>query len=694
LKLAGKPSIRRTLTQQLLLTATISMAIAILGFGINDWLTLRAYTLDHLNAQASVVGTNSSASLMMGDSVSARLTLESLRNDRQIVAAALYNSSYVPLASFSPYDLSLPDIQTAGYEGSLDHYLYVAQEVRLNNESIGKILIVADFNYLSQRQVALVITGVGLLLLTLLVIFVLSPYLQKVITDPILKLAATARKVSQDEDYSQRAEKLSGDEIGWLVDDFNEMLNQIQFRDHMLQRSQARLEEKMAERTQELTELSNRLEQHAYYDTLTGLANRLTFDDHLKLAIHQVERYGGEATVMILDLDRFKIINDTLGHVLGDKLLVQVADRLRTCVSNTDTLARLGGDEFAVLLFNPKAAGKAEDSARHLIDSVSQAFNIDGYNLHITVSIGISVYPVDGADAETIIKNADTAMYRSKEQGKNVFTFFAPEMNARALRRLELESRLRRVIRDRKLQVFYQPRRDANSLKILGAEALTRWVDPELGEITPSEFIPLAEECGFSALIDDWVLKNACGDMTKWFGDQHPSIGVSVNFSATQFLRKDLPLLVAETLEETGFPGSCLELEITENLFGPDTADPSEPLEKIRDMGVEIAIDDFGKAYSSLSRLKQLPLQTLKIDQEFIRDLEHSRDDQAMVRTIISMAKGMELTVVAEGIETPGQHAFVRDHGCDVVQGYLFGRPLNATEFKQLLIAEGILPPA
>lgn len=694
MKLTGQPSIRRTLTQQLLLTAAISMAIAILGFGINDWLTLKAYTLDHIKAQASVVGANSSASLVTGDKNSARINLESLRNDRQIVAAALYDASNKPLASFSPYDLSLPNIETALPKGSVDHYLYVVQEIRLDHEMIGRMLIVADFAYLSQRQVALVITGVGLLLLALLVIFVLSPYLQRVIAEPIIKLAATARKITQNEDYSQRAEKLSADEIGWLVDDFNEMLNQIQFRDHKLQRSQARLEEKMAERTQELTELSNRLEQHAYYDSLTGLANRLTFDDHLKLAIHQVERYGGEAMVMILDLDRFKIINDTLGHVLGDKLLVQVANRLNSCVSNTDTLARLGGDEFAVLLFNPKGAGKAEDSARLFIDSICQPFNIDGYNLHITVSIGISVYPMDGADAETIIKNADTAMYRSKDRGKNAFTFFAPEMNARALRRLELEAKLRRVIRDKKLKVYYQPRRDANSLQILGAEALTRWVDPELGEITPSEFIPLAEECGFSSLIDDWVLKSACGDMTVWFDGQTPSIGVSVNFSATQFLRKDLPLLVAETLEDTGFPGSCLELEITENLFGPDTADPTETLEKIRQLGVDIAIDDFGKAYSSLSRLKQLPLQTLKIDQEFIRDLEKNRDDQALVRTIISMAKGMELTVVAEGIETPGQHAFVKEHGCDVVQGYLFGHPLDAEQFKQLLVDEGILPGA
>ncbi|MDD2761545.1 MAG: EAL domain-containing protein, partial [Methylomonas sp.] len=498
-------------------------------------------------------------------------------------------------------------------------------------------------------------------------------------------LAETARRVTDERDYSLRAENLSSDEIGALVDDFNGMLSQIQLRDRELQNIRDQLEEKVQARTLELTELARQFEHQAYHDTLTGLANRVTFDDHLRLAIDQAKRHGQRLAVMFLDLDRFKVINDTLGHAVGDKLLIEVSRSLSACLRESDTLARLGGDEFAVLLTQTKLDTDAADVARKLIDAIAKPIKVDGYSLHVTTSIGISLFPDDGGLAEVIIKNADTAMYRSKDRGRNQYTFFSAEMNSRALRRLALETKLRQAIAENALAIYYQPRRDAATQAIVGVEALARWHDSIEGFISPEEFIPLAEECGLIAAIDEWVLERACRDMLCWCSDEKQDIRLAVNLSPAQFIRKDLFDVIAAILQKTGFPGERLELEITESLFGPGSVDACAILEQLRQLGIELSIDDFGTAYSSLSRLKQLPLQTLKIDKSFVRDLGQDADDETLVRTIIAMAHSLNLKVVAEGVETEMQYEYVKQHGCDTVQGFLFGRPVPYHQLEPLL---------
>lgn len=661
----------------LLLTSSSALLLSAAGFAVNDWLSLRRSMFERLHAQAQIIGNNSIAALTFADPESAANTLASLKNEADIVAAALFG---IENQLFSHYQRdngsAIPRHLPRHASGAIDGNFFVVAPVILDGRTIGHIMLISDLSYWKERQYFHLFIAAAVLLLSLLLALLLSSRLQRLVSEPILQLAATARRVTEQRDYGLRAEKLSADEIGTLVDDFNGMLSQIQLRDHELQKIRDQLEEKVHARTLELSELAQQLEHQAYHDTLTGLANRITFDDHLRLAIDQARRYGQRLAVMFLDLDRFKVINDTLGHAVGDKLLVQVAQRLSACIRDSDTLARLGGDEFAVLLTQIRHDTDAAEVACKLTEAIADPIQVDGYSLHVTTSIGISLFPEDGGLAEAIVKNADTAMYRSKDRGRNQYTFFSSEMNSRAVRRLALETKLRQAIAEGNLSIHYQPRRDTHTLAIIGVEALARWHDAEEGPISPAEFIPLAEECGLIAAIDEWVLEHACKEMLTWCTNPDTPIRLAVNLSPAQFIREDLYEVVAAILRRTGFPGERLELEITESLFGPGSVDACSVLNQLCELGIELSIDDFGTAYSSLSRLKQLPLHTLKIDKSFVRDLGQDPDDEILVRTIIAMAHNLNLKVVAEGVETDRQYLYVKQYGCDTVQGFLFGRPI------------------
>ena len=686
----GSTSIRKKLMLVLLLSSSSALIISAAGFMASDWFSQQESTVARLRAVAGIIGTNSVAALTFEDSVSAQQTLSILKEEADIVSATLFTDLGTLFATYQrSADASLMVLpeEASGY---IDDGPYVVVPIIFEGAVIGSILLVSDQSYWKQRQLFHLLIALGVLLLSLVVALIISSRLQRVVSEPILKLAETARQITVGNDYSMRAKKLSTDEIGRLADDFNGMLDQIQIKDRELQKVKEQLEDKVAARTQELTELTKQLEHQAYHDTLTGLANRVTFDNHLQLAIEQSQRYDRQLAVLFLDLDRFKFVNDTLGHAIGDSLLVEVAERFSTCMRASDTLARLGGDEFAVLLMDIKTTGEAVDVAQKLRKIIAEPIEVDGFSLHPSTSIGISLFPDDGDSAETILKNADTAMYRSKDNGRNQITFFSPEMNVKALRRLELENKLRHVVRNQSLEVHYQPRCDATTLDIIGVEALVRWNDPEEGSIEPSEFIPLAEECGLIDDIDAWVMQTACREVLQWYPGRDPEISLAVNFSPTQFARKDPHGAVKRILEQTGFPGSRLELEITESLFGPDSVGVTDTFKKISELGVEIAVDDFGTAYSSLSRLKQLPLHTIKIDQSFVRDLGKDPDDETIVRTIIAMAHNLNLKVVAEGVETETQYNYVKRHGCDVVQGFLFGKPVPGEEIVKLLAARGV----
>jgi len=420
----------------------------------------------------------------------------------------------------------------------------------------------------------------------------------------------------------------------------------------------------------------------AYYDALTGLPNRSLLQDRLAKATASARRRGEKVALLFLDLDRFKTINDSLGHSVGDLLLKEVAERLKKWAREQDTVARLGGDEFVVVLTAVKDVAGAAVAADRLMKTMSTEFTVQGHSLSATCSLGISVFPDHGRDGEALIKNADAAMYCAKENGRNNFQFFTQEMNSRAVERLTLERSLRLAIEGKELFLVYQPQWDVATGKITGAEALLRWQHPRLGLVPPDKFIPIAENSGLIMPIGEWVLKTACAQARRWQDEGLPPLPVAVNVSAVQFRQESFPALIRRVLHETGLPAQYLELELTEGLLLSSADVTLSVLQELNEMGVNLSIDDFGTGYSSLSYLKHLPVYKLKIDRSFVRDITVDPDDAAITGTIISMAKSLNLKVIAEGVENAEQMLFLREHDCDEVQGYYFSRPLAVDDFS------------
>jgi len=431
----------------------------------------------------------------------------------------------------------------------------------------------------------------------------------------------------------------------------------------------------------------DQLEHLAHHDALTGLPNRILLQDRLGQAIELARRQGRQLAVMFMDLDRFKHINDSLGHAVGDQLLQSVAQRLVDCVRQSDTISRQGGDEFVLLLPNIEHAEDAAYSAQKMLGALAQPHLIEGHDLHISVSIGISIYPNDGQDAEALIKSADTAMYYAKENGRNNYKFFEQDMNDRAVQRQSIESSLRRALERREFVLHYQPKTNLHSGEIVGVEALIRWQHPERGLLPPAQFVSIAEDCGLILPIGRWVLREACLQARAWLQAGLPPITVAVNTSALEFRAKDFLENIRATLEDTRLEPRYLEIELTESVLMRDAESSDSVLHALAELGVKIAIDDFGTGYSSLSYLRQFPIDTLKIDQSFVNQISSNPDDATIVGAVISMGKSLKKRVIAEGVESPEQHAFLLTQGCDEGQGYYFGRPVVPEAFATLLQA-------
>ena len=422
----------------------------------------------------------------------------------------------------------------------------------------------------------------------------------------------------------------------------------------------------------------------ATHDALTGLPNRHLFYDRLSHALSHAERYDQWIAVLCVDLDRFKHVNDTLGHAVGDELLRQVAARLKGSLRKSDTVSRLGGDELVVILHNITRAEDAGKVARKLLGDLAEPFFLDGHELFVTASAGIAVYPGDGANADSLLKNAETALYKAKAQGQNHYEYYAADMNSRALDRLAIESGLRRAIERDEFVVYYQPQVDLRTGIIVGAEALVRWQHPKWGLVAPGKFIPIAEETGLIDPIGEWVLKAALAQNRRWQDSGHAPIRVAVNVSSRQFRKTDLPERVAACLRDTNMDATHLELEITESCMMEDTKQSIELLRRLKGLGVRIAIDDFGTGYSSLNVLKHVPTDSLKIDRSFVRNITTDNADATIATTIIAMARSMNFEPLAEGVETNEQLDFLRTRRCELMQGFLVSRPVPASEFEAL----------
>ncbi|HZW24547.1 MAG TPA: EAL domain-containing protein [Gallionella sp.] len=473
--------------------------------------------------------------------------------------------------------------------------------------------------------------------------------------------------------YSSETEAFGREEVKLL----EEMANDLAYGIETLR---TRAEHEAAER---------KLEFLAHHDMLTGLPNRVLLRDRFEQAVAQADRDHSGVAVLFLDLDNFKQVNDTLGHNFGDQLLVKVVERLRGCLRDSDTISRQGGDEFIVLLPHLNDLGVIGGIAQHIVETFSEPFEIDNYAINTTFSVGISLYPLDSRQYDTLLRNADTALYQAKDSGRNTYRYFSEKMNLDAQEQLHLQGQLRSALKNQEFLLHYQPQIDIAGERIVGVEALVRWQHPELGLIPPGRFIPLAERSGLIIPIGEWVLQEACRQAQAWREQGRPLV-MAVNLSALQFKRGTLVDTVTQVLRQSGLPAELLELELTESILLQDIDIAIRTLHSLKDMGVKLSIDDFGTGYSSLSYLKRLAVDKLKIDQSFVRDLTEDVDSAAIVRAIIQLGHTMQLKVIAEGVEKDEQLAFLRNYGCDEVQGYLYSRPVPAAEFVKLLERGGL----
>jgi diguanylate cyclase (GGDEF)-like protein len=506
-------------------------------------------------------------------------------------------------------------------------------------------------HYAAARRVALLIIVIAAIMAGAIGLFVI----RKIVGEMRTRLSAEREVSNLNEGLEQRVRLRTGE---------LELANQ-----------------KLAAEMEERKAAEKQVQFLAYYDPLTGLPNRTLLRDRMTIALASARRRGERVALLFLDLDNFKNINDSLGHTAGDFLLTEVAKRLKKWTREQDTVARLGGDEFIVVLTGVKESADVSITAERIVNEIAKGFVIRESQLTVTCSLGISLFPDHGSDVDALVKNADVAMYSAKENGRNGLQFFTQKMNAQVLEKSTLENRLRRAVENQELFLVYQPQVDFSTGAIVGVEALLRWQHPELGLVAPDRFIPVAENTGLIIPIGEWVMRTACAQACQWQKAGLPALTVAVNVSPVQFRQNTFPQLVKRVLCETGLSPQYLDLELTEGLIISSPEVVLSAFQELKDMGVKLSIDDFGTGYSNLGYLRRFPVHKLKIDRSFVRDLVSDPDDASITSTIISMARNLDLKVIAEGVENEGQMTFLRAHHCDEFQGFYFSKPLLANDF-------------
>jgi diguanylate cyclase (GGDEF)-like protein len=697
-------SIKRKLNGIIMLTSTLALLLASAGLLTNHALSLRRTMEAELDTLAQVIATHSTAALTFNDPQAATETLGALKAHPDILFGCIYRRNGTMFAQYLGSQAGHGDFPSSITPGLLqqgsaftDTHLDIVKTITLDGEPLGTLVIRVSLAELLARLARYTAIGAVIILLASLLAYLLASLLQKVVSRPIEELAEAMAAVTREKDYARRVEPRGNDELGQLIGGFNEMLGQIELRDEKLERHRRHLEETVEQRTRELRASMDEAYALAFYDNLTGLANRLQLKDRLEAAINTANRHQEHAALLFLDLDRFKRINDTLGHHIGDLLLKKTAERLSRCVRSGESfcylsledlavcVSRLGGDEFCIMLSDLAQPEDAAKAARRIIEAVSEPHNLEGYEVIVTTSIGISIFPEDGTTPETLLKKADTAMYHAKEQGRNNYQFFEESMHAAALQRLTLESDLRKGLERGEFVLYYQPQIELPGREIVGAEALLRWHHPQRGVVLPGEFIPVAEESGLIIPLSEWLLRAACEQILAWLETGLRPGRISVNISGHHFSKPDFFDTVKRILRETGLDPGYLEFELTESSLMESSQAAKAVLQQLKQMGCCIAIDDFGTGYSSLNYLKAFPIDTLKIDRSFVSDLASDPNDAAIIRAIVALARNLELNVVAEGVETEEQLGFLSALGCRKVQGFLFSPALESERFAALL---------
>ena len=635
--------------------------------------TLRAH-LHHYNKHGSLDSLSSARELSA--SLKQQLThSDNISDQQQVYLQSLLKrteSAYVLLDQM----ITIHRQENASQAAALSHVgnLLTATIQSMTEDSV-RFEQYAVENSRRLHQQSNLLTGSLLLMLTLLLTG-LSLRTANLFKTRISLLDNGIRRL-RDGDLHSQIPLSSNDEIGAVAQHFNEMTDRL--RETSFSRDQ--LQDEVQKRTQELEQQKQALRQLADHDELTQLPNRSYFRNSLTAVIQKNQRQNKAAAILFMDLDKFKQINDSLGHNVGDNVLKEVAQRFRQRLRRSDFIARLGGDEFTVIIDPLDTPQNAAEIARQLLHCIKDPFYLDQHVLHLGTSIGISLYPQDGEDVATLMRNADLAMYKAKERGGNHFHFYSEDMTREALRKMSMEEELRRALKQDELIVYYQPQYALNSNELVGVEALVRWQHPQQGLIPPMEFIPIAEERGLIDELGLQVLEKACQQCAHWIEQSFDPGILAVNISARQLETKKVAPQIQAILEKTRWPAHKLELEVTESFFIKDPEKSLEVLNQLREMGVKLAIDDFGTGYSSLSYLKQLPISKLKIDRSFTRDLIHDAEDRAISEAIIALGQSLGLQVIAEGVELAGQADILIHEGCDQAQGYLYGKPMPPEMF-------------
>ncbi|WP_304857329.1 EAL domain-containing protein [Methylotenera sp.] len=645
------------------------VCIAVIAFHSN-----RTNLIHDLNAEAHILSENLTASLAFNDTKSAQALLQALRWSPHIKQVIILDSEGEIFSKYPPgAKQNLNEIDT------LSSYLSavsVQQPIKIGTQQVGQIQINASLNHIySQLKQFLLFITFAMLIAGGLGAFMIRR-LQTYLTKPIIELTKSMRLVSNTDNYGLRFNLESKDELGELATGFNTMLSTIQSHE-------AELDSELTLRMQ----AENRLQQLAYYDEVTKLPNRHHFNERMAKVVASSIQNNALCCIMVIDLDDFKIVNDTLGHHIGDDLLFAVGKRLGHDLRVEDILCRIGGDEFALILDNLTSIEQAQHVAEKIIQLMALPFILQDREVFIGASIGISFCPNDATNIPVLLRNADTAMYNAKRLGKNYFQMYLPEMEAKNIRRFALESALHRALDHKELFLHYQPQINIKTNQVTGFEALVRWDNPELGLISPVDFIPLAEDIGLIIPIGEFVLYQACLQSQQWRERYQVDTEISVNLSGRQLIQSNIVERIISIVNSTQLPFNLVTIELTESILMDHTKETLDKLEKLSASGFTISIDDFGTGYSSMSYLKRYPIDTLKIDRSFVSDLPDDTNDVAITQAIIALGKNLGMKLVAEGVETEAQLAFLKMHDCDTAQGFLYSRPIPASEAEHYLIA-------